>query len=100
MGHPRNRPAFNGSYLAKTKGLIFSARILVELEKRGVERRQAYDIIQRCAMDVWKKNENFKAALWKDKDFIDVVKPKEIEKLFDLTYYTKHVDRIFRKVGI
>ena len=38
--------------LAKTRGLIFSARILVELEKRGVERRKAYDIIQRCAMKV------------------------------------------------
>jgi len=86
--------------LAKTKGLIFSARILVELEKRGVERRKAYDIIQRCAMDVWKKNENFKAALWMDKDFMKVVKPRELERFFDLGYYTKHVDKIFKKVGI
>ena len=86
--------------LSKTRGLIFSARILVELEKRGVERRKAYDIIQRCAMKVWKQNENFKAALWMDKDFKKVVKPRELEKFFDLAYYTKHVDRIFRKVGI
>ncbi|MDP8229820.1 MAG: adenylosuccinate lyase [Candidatus Gorgyraea atricola] len=86
--------------LAKTRGLIFSARILVELEKRGVERRKAYDIIQRCAMEVWKKNENFKAALWMDKDFRKVVKSRELERFFDLGYYTKHVDRIFKKVGI
>nr|MBC8473224.1 adenylosuccinate lyase [Candidatus Omnitrophota bacterium] len=86
--------------LAKTKGLIFSARILVELEKRGVERRKAYDIIQRCAMDVWKKNENFKVALWMDKDFMKVVKPRELERFFDLGYYTKHVGKIFKKVGI
>lgn len=86
--------------LAKTKGLIFSARILVELEKRGVGRRKAYDIVQRCAMEVWDKNINFKEALWKDKDFMKVVKPREIEKFFDLTYYTRYVDRIFRKVGI
>ncbi len=86
--------------LAKTRGLIFSARILVELEKRGVERRRAYDIIQRCAMQVWARNINFKEALWKDKDFMKVVKPRELEKFFDLSYYTKHVDRIFKKVGI
>jgi len=86
--------------LAKTKGLIFSARILVELEKRGVERRHAYDIIQRCAMKVWKQNINFKESLWKDKDFMKVVKPKEIEGFFKLGYYTKHVNRIFKKVGI
>jgi adenylosuccinate lyase len=88
------------SNLAKTKGLIFSARILVDLEKRGVERRKAYDIIQRCAMRVWKEHVNFKEALWEDKDFIKVIKPREIEKLFDLGYYVKHVDRIFKNVGI
>ena len=86
--------------LAKTKGLIFSARILVELEKRGVERRKAYDIIQRCAMNVWNKNMNFKEALWKDKDFMKVVSPREIESFFRLSYYTKHVNKIFKKVGI
>ena len=86
--------------LAKTRGLIFSGRILVELEKRGVERRKAYDIIQRCAMKVWNKGMNFKEALWMDKDFIKVVKPRQIEKLFDLGYYTRHVGKIFRKVGI
>jgi len=86
--------------LAKTKGLIFSARILVELEKRGVERREAYDIIQRCAMNVWNKNMNFKEALWRDKDFMKVVKPRELERFFDLGYYTRHVDKIFKKVGI
>ncbi len=86
--------------LAKTRGLIFSARILVELEKRGVERRKAYDIIQRCAMKVWNKNENFKAVLWTDKDFMKAVRPKELERFFDLGYYTKHVDNIFKKVGL
>lgn len=86
--------------LAKTRGLIFSARILVELEKRGVERKKAYDIIQRCAMKTWNNNENFKAVLWMDKDFMKVIKPKELEKFFDLSYYTRHVDKIFKKVGI
>jgi adenylosuccinate lyase len=86
--------------LAKTRGLIFSARILVELEKRGVERKKAYDIVQRSAMKVWNTNENLKAALWMDKDFVKTVRPKEIEKFFDLGYYTKHVDKIFKKVGI
>lgn len=86
--------------LAKTRGLIFSARILVELEKRGTERRKAYDIIQRCAMKVWDENVNFKETLWNDKDFIKIIRPREIEELFDLGYYTRHVDRIFKKVGI
>mgnify|MGYP001567087777 FL=1 len=86
--------------LNKTKGLVFSARILVELEKRGVERKKAYDIIQRCAMKAWEKNINFKDALLDESDFVKFVKPKEMNRLFDIAYYTKHVDTIFKKVGI
>jgi len=86
--------------LSKTKGLVFSARILVELEKRGLERRKAYDIVQRCAMQVWEKGVDFKEALLKDSDFTKAVKPKEIGKFFDIGYYTKYVDSIFKRVGI
>jgi len=86
--------------LAKTKGLVFSARILVELEKRGVERRRAYDIIQRCAMKVWEKGVDFKDALKGDSDFIKLVKSKEMDDFFNAAYYTKHVNTIFKKAGI
>ncbi len=86
--------------LSKTKGLVFSARILVELEKKGLERRKAYDIIQRCAMKVWKKDINFKDALRDDSDFMKFVKPKEMNRFFEVAYYTKHVNTIFKKVGI
>ena len=86
--------------LNKTKGLVFSARILVELEKRGIERKKAYDIIQRCAMKVWEKNINFKDTLQDESDFVNVIKPKEINRLFDIAYYTKHVGTIFKKTGI
>ena len=51
-------------------------------------------------LKVWEKGINFKEALWNDGDFMKVVKPKEIEGFFDLGYYTKHVDKIFKKVGI
>jgi adenylosuccinate lyase len=86
--------------MSKTKGLVFSARVLVELEKKGLGRKNAYDIVQRCAMKVWEKDVNFKDALLTDRDFIKVMKPREIEGFFDLKYYTKHVGAIFKKVGI
>jgi adenylosuccinate lyase len=86
--------------LSKTKGLVFSARILVELEKKGLERRKAYNIIQRCAMKVWEKDINFKDALLDDGDFMKFVKPKEMNRFFEVAYYTKHVNTIFKKVGI
>ncbi len=86
--------------MSKTKGLVFSARILVELEKKGVGRKKAYDIIQRCAMKVWGKGIGFKEALLSDSDFVKLVKPKEIGNFFDIKYYTKHVGAIFKKAGV
>jgi len=38
--------------------------------------------------------------LWADKDFMKVVRSKDLERFFDLSYYTKHVDKIFKKVGL
>jgi len=86
--------------LSKTKGLVFSARILVELEKRGAGRKKAYDIIQRCAMKVWATGIDFKKALLEDGDFTKLVRPREIDSFFDVKYYTKHVNAIFKKVGV
>ena len=40
------------SSLTKTKGLIYSQRVLLELMKKGLTREAAYEIIQRCAMQV------------------------------------------------
>ena len=51
-------------------------------------------------MKVWEKDISFKEALLADKDFAKVIKPKEIEGFFNVKYYTKHVDAIFKKVGI
>jgi adenylosuccinate lyase len=51
-------------------------------------------------MKVWKKDINFKEALLDDSDFIKSVKPEKISSFFDVTYYTKHVSTIFKKVGI
>jgi len=86
--------------LNKTRGLIFSGRVLVELERRGVERRRAYDIIQGCAMKTWNENVDFREVLKKDVRFTKIIGPDEIDRFFDVNYYTRYVDRIFKKVGI
>jgi len=51
-------------------------------------------------MKVWEKNISFKDALLDDRDFVKFVRPNEINKLFDIAYYTKHVETIFKKTGV
>lgn len=93
-----------------TGGLVFSQRVLLELPKKGVSREDAYKIVQRNAMRVWKDLQKGKSALNKDKEslFLEyLLKDSELkaklsdEKIrdcFDYTYYTKNVDKIFERV--
>ncbi len=86
--------------LSKTKGLIYSQRVLLELMKKGLTREAAYEIIQHCAMQVWQETSDFKDILYRDRKVRKHLRPGEIDGCFDIKYYTRHTDRIFKKVGI
>jgi len=86
--------------LVRTRGLIFSQRVLLELMQRGLPRMKAYDMVQRCAMQSWREGLDFKDLLLKDKDISKYLTFKDLDRIFDLDYYLRHVNTIFRKVGL
>ena len=86
--------------LARTHGLIFSQRVLLELMAKGLPRQKAYDFVQRCAMKTWKDGSDFKENLSQDKDISRHLKGKDLDKIFDLDYYLRNVNKIFRRVGL
>ena len=86
--------------LSKTKGLIYSQRVLLELMKKGLTREAAYEIIQRCAMQVWQETSDFKDILNRDRKVRKYLKPSQIDACFDIKHYTRHTDRIFKRVGL
>lgn len=86
--------------LSKTKGLIYSQRILLELMKKGLTREAAYEIIQRCAMQVWQETSDFREILNRDRKVRKYLKASEIDACFDIKYYTRHSDKIFKRVGL
>jgi len=84
--------------LVKTKGLIFSQRVLLELMHKGLPRMKAYDLVQRCAMKTWQQNLDFKEVLLKDREVLRHFSKKELDKIFDLDYYLRNVNKIFSRV--
>ena len=93
-----------------TGGLVFSQRVLLELPKRGVSREDAYKIVQRNAMKVWEELQQGKAPinekgeslflenLLKDEDLSKLLSEEQIRELFDYSYYTRNVDKIYKRV--
>ena len=79
-------------------GLVHSQRVLIALTKAGVSREDAYRIVQKNAMRVWKDGEDFLELLKADPQVRKALKPREIEANFDLKHHFRHVDTIFRRV--
>jgi adenylosuccinate lyase len=84
--------------LDRLGGLIHSQRMLLALAQKGVARDDAYALVQRNAMPVWRGEGEFRKLLETDKDVAKVLSAQEIEALFDLGYHLKHVDTIFERV--
>ncbi|MDO5115286.1 MAG: adenylosuccinate lyase [Synergistaceae bacterium] len=80
-----------------TKGLLFSGRVLITLvEKEGVSREEAYAIAQSNAMRCWNEKTPLLELLKADPR-ITKMSHAELEALFDLEYYMKHIDEIFSR---
>ncbi len=79
-------------------GLIHSQRVLLALTQRGVSREDAYAMVQRNAMPVWRGEGEFLSLLRADPDVAQVLDGTELEALFDLGYHLKNVDAIFARV--
>jgi adenylosuccinate lyase len=84
--------------LNRLGGLIHSQRVLLALTQKGLSREDAYAIVQRNAMRVWRDEDEFLTLLKADEDVNKALTAQELEALFDLDYHLKEVDTIFGRV--
>ena len=54
--------------LGRSRGVVFSGTVLLELAKRGISREQAYEWVQRNAMRAFHEQKDFKSLLLADPD--------------------------------
>ena len=84
--------------LERSRGVVFSGTVLLELARRGVSREQAYEWVQRNAMQSFHERKDFKSLLLADHDVRNVLTAAEIDKAFDLDEQLRNVDAIFGRV--
>jgi adenylosuccinate lyase len=84
--------------LDRLGGLIHSQRVLIALTQKGMAREDAYKLVQKHAMAVWRGKGDFLTLLKADPKVRERLKPAEIEANFDLGYHLKHTDTIFKRV--
>jgi adenylosuccinate lyase len=82
----------------RSRGVVFSGTVLLELAGKGVSREQAYEWVQRNAMRAFDEGQDFEQLLCADADVTGVLSREEIGRAFDLDAQFRHVDAIFARV--
>ena len=83
--------------LNKSGGLVFSQQVLLALVQKGLIREDAYTLVQDNAMRAWNEKGDFKINLHEDEEVGRHLSSEEIDACFDLKYYLKGVDEIFKR---
>jgi adenylosuccinate lyase len=86
--------------MERTHGLIYSQRVLLALINKGLVREEAYDTVQKRAMEAWDKQVSFRSLVEADEKITAKLSPEEIADCFDYNYHLKNVDTIFARLGL
>jgi adenylosuccinate lyase len=82
--------------LDSSHGLYFSQRLLLALVEAGLTRDEAYRLVQRHAMRAWDEGLDFPELVRGDAELASRV---DLDAVFDLTAYTRHVDVVFERLA-
>jgi adenylosuccinate lyase len=93
-------PANMQRNLEITKGLYHSQTILLKLTERGLERKTAYEAVQRAAMATWQGSKPLIDNLKSEEEIVAKIPAHELEQLCSLDHHFRWVDDTFRRLGL
>jgi adenylosuccinate lyase len=82
-----------------THGALFSQRVLLALVASGMERDEAYRIVQEEAQRAWDEGIALRDLLERRMDSIPT-HPLDLDTVFDLTAYTRHAPEIVARLDV
>lgn len=84
----------------KTFGLIYSGRVLLKLIDTGMSREEAYDLVQPYTAKAWDGQTQFRPLLESDATIMSRLSKEDLDDAFDYHWHLKHIDDIFKRVGL
>lgn len=86
--------------LEATAGAIFSQQAMLRLVEAGLDRQEAYRIVQRLARQAWETGTHLRELLLADERVRAHLSPEQIDEIFDLEPHLRYIDETFRRVGL
>ncbi|HLN61181.1 MAG TPA: adenylosuccinate lyase [Symbiobacteriaceae bacterium] len=81
-------------------GLTSSGSVLLALVEKGLTREQAYAVVQEKAMQSWAEQVPLRRLLEQDPTIQSLMTPGELDAAFDPVKHLRHVDTIFKRLGL
>ncbi|PSB10337.1 adenylosuccinate lyase [Pleurocapsa sp. CCALA 161] len=82
-------------------GVIFSQRVMLTLVEKGMNREEAYRVVQGCAHEAWNKSDgDFRKLISQDEIVTETLSSEEIDACFDPNHHLKNLDEIYQRLGI
>lgn len=88
------------SNLDSTHGAIFSQRLLLALVESGMDRQQAYRIVQHAAHEAWDTGVHLSVLLRDNDEVRSRLTDEQIADVFDVKHHLKHIDATFQRLGL
>ncbi|MDP3703167.1 MAG: adenylosuccinate lyase [Candidatus Omnitrophota bacterium] len=86
--------------LESTRGVVYSGQVLLALMRQGCSRTRAYELVQRAALAAWRNGSDFEALLLRDPSIRRHLTPQALRRCLDPQVHLKHVNTIFKRVGL
>ena len=84
--------------LELSHGLFFSQRVLLALIETGMQRQEAYVLVQRLAMESWNTAQNFEKLVRSSREIAGRLDNAKLAAIFDIQYYLRHEQDILNRV--
>ena len=82
-------------------GVVFSQRVLLALTSNGMQREEAYRLVQKHAHSAWNNETgDFRSNLEKDKQVNSILSIDELNNCFNYEIHQANLDVIWERLGL
>ena len=85
--------------LNQSQGLVFSPRVMLKLIESGMNRNDAYDLVQDLSMRTFESKEHFKQICRNNEIIKSKISNKDLNEIFDYNYYLRFTKEQFNSIG-
>jgi adenylosuccinate lyase len=83
-----------------TRGLVYSQRVLLALIDAGLDRQEAYELVQSHSKTVWNGQADLRSLLMDDPRVTALLTSDDLGELFDVGYHLRNIEVPYARLGL